>query len=400
VFLNRSSRELNLRLVLAGAPGAGHDRLLRELFAWIPDDSKGSLFAVHGASATLFFDFLPPGLGTIRGFALRLHLYAYEGEAQPGDVAGLLQTADGVIFVHDPAQPERSAAWRAAIEQTLEAAGFEPSKVPYVFAAPGGAVPDPGGRPCVALDAASGTGAPDVIMAATRACLVALKEDRLREWRPGPAKRHETLEFLARARVVGHLSDWLGEVVEEREPLPGFVPEGRPGFIAVVLKPASGAGVVCATAGLGLSEQAPGGPEPRLELVARCPQADLDVVNSLVMLARMVLLAGPDEAAYKAYDTVDLTETGLAHARFVLVPAPGADDHPFPDPQRADDLRFTLALPPGAEAEVAFLQLVPVTARELAFAAERGSRTLLERMAAAGHDPALGWGRGEDASVV
>src|SRR5713101_5335959 len=56
---------------------------------------------------TLFFDFLPLDLGTVRGFKTRFHLYTVPGQVfYEASRKLILKGADGVIFVAD-SQEER-----------------------------------------------------------------------------------------------------------------------------------------------------------------------------------------------------------------------------------------------------------------------------------------------------
>lgn len=137
MFINRSSREINLRVVLFGPSYAGKGTTLRSLYERLPEPARGRLLSVDsGTEHTLFFDFSPPGLGEIRGFRVRLHLYALSGEiAYLASAELVLKNVDGVIFVAD-SQPERletNVYWRAELDRCLRAQGRDPASVPLVF---------------------------------------------------------------------------------------------------------------------------------------------------------------------------------------------------------------------------------------------------------------------------
>jgi len=67
---------------------------------------------------TLFFDFLPLDLGTVRGFKTRFHLYTVPGRFfYEASRKLILKGADGVVFVAD-SQEERltriSKPWKTS----------------------------------------------------------------------------------------------------------------------------------------------------------------------------------------------------------------------------------------------------------------------------------------------
>ena len=85
---------------------------------------------------TLFFDFLPLDLGTIRGFRVRFHLYTVPGQVfYDASRKLILRGADGVVFVAD-SQPERFDANMESVrnlEINLREHGFDLRTMPYVL---------------------------------------------------------------------------------------------------------------------------------------------------------------------------------------------------------------------------------------------------------------------------
>ena len=85
---------------------------------------------------TLFFDFLPLDLGSIRGFKTRFHLYTVPGQVfYDASRRLILRGVDGVILVAD-SQPERLDANLQAIDNLLENLGEEQHDfmtIPYVL---------------------------------------------------------------------------------------------------------------------------------------------------------------------------------------------------------------------------------------------------------------------------
>jgi signal recognition particle receptor subunit beta len=85
---------------------------------------------------TLFFDFLPLDLGTIRGFKTRFHLYTVPGQVfYDASRKLILRGVDGVVFVAD-SQKERADANIEALEnltENLEEHGYNFDSIPYVL---------------------------------------------------------------------------------------------------------------------------------------------------------------------------------------------------------------------------------------------------------------------------
>jgi signal recognition particle receptor subunit beta len=85
---------------------------------------------------TLFFDFLPLELGTVRGFKARFHLYTVPGQVfYDASRKLILKGVDGVVFVAD-SQRERMDAnleslWN--LEENLKSHGYDFSKIPYAL---------------------------------------------------------------------------------------------------------------------------------------------------------------------------------------------------------------------------------------------------------------------------
>jgi len=85
---------------------------------------------------TLFFDFLPLDLGTVRGFRTRFHLYTVPGQVYYDASRKLiLRGVDGVVFVAD-SQEERVDANIEAIDNlvaNLQEHGYDLHQIPYVL---------------------------------------------------------------------------------------------------------------------------------------------------------------------------------------------------------------------------------------------------------------------------
>ena len=85
---------------------------------------------------TLFFDFLPLDLGTVRGFRTRFHLYTVPGQVfYEASRRLILKGADGVVFVAD-SQEERLDANLETLDnlrEHLKDHNLDVNTIPYVL---------------------------------------------------------------------------------------------------------------------------------------------------------------------------------------------------------------------------------------------------------------------------
>src|SRR6476646_8633586 len=74
-FINYASREINCKIVYYGPGLCGKTTNLQYIFDKTNPAAKGKLISLATETdRTLFFDFLPLELGTVRGFKTRFHL--------------------------------------------------------------------------------------------------------------------------------------------------------------------------------------------------------------------------------------------------------------------------------------------------------------------------------------
>ncbi len=136
-FINYSSREINCKLVYYGPGLGGKTTNLQYIFEKTNPQARGKMISLATETErTLFFDFLPLSLGTIRGFRVRFHLYTVPGQVfYDASRKLILKGADGVVFVAD-SQEERMEANIESIENMiahLKEHGYDPDKIPLVI---------------------------------------------------------------------------------------------------------------------------------------------------------------------------------------------------------------------------------------------------------------------------
>jgi hypothetical protein len=101
--LNYNSKELNLKIVYYGTGLCGKTTNLRSVFAAMPSERKGQMMSLATElDQTLFFDFLPIDLGSVKGWKLRFHLFTVPGQIYYNVSRKLvLKNVDGLVFVVD-----------------------------------------------------------------------------------------------------------------------------------------------------------------------------------------------------------------------------------------------------------------------------------------------------------
>ena len=136
-FINFAAREINCKIVYYGAGLGGKTTNLQYIFDKTGEKQKGKMISLATETdRTLFFDFLPLDLGTVRGFKTRFHLYTVPGQVfYDASRKLILRGVDGVVFVAD-SQGERMDANVEALEnlqENLKEHGYDFAKIPYVL---------------------------------------------------------------------------------------------------------------------------------------------------------------------------------------------------------------------------------------------------------------------------
>ncbi len=136
-LINYASREINCKLVYYGPGLGGKTTNLEYIYEKVAPTAKGKLISLATETErTLFFDFLPVDLGTIRGFKTRFHLYTVPGQVYYNASRKLiLKGVDGVVFVAD-SQVERMEANLEAMQNLYDNMvqhGYDLTRLPFVI---------------------------------------------------------------------------------------------------------------------------------------------------------------------------------------------------------------------------------------------------------------------------
>ncbi|MCA1628778.1 MAG: GTPase domain-containing protein [Acidobacteria bacterium] len=136
-FINYASREINCKIVYYGPGLCGKTTNLQYIYDTTAPTAKGKLISLATETdRTLFFDFMPLELGTVRGFKTRFHLYTVPGQVfYDASRKLILKGVDGVVFVADSQEERMDANIEALynLEENLKANGYDLMKIPYVL---------------------------------------------------------------------------------------------------------------------------------------------------------------------------------------------------------------------------------------------------------------------------
>jgi signal recognition particle receptor subunit beta len=136
-MINHAAREINCKLVYYGPGLGGKTTNLEHVYGKVSPGSRGKMISLATETErTLFFDFLPVDLGTIRGFKTRFHLYTVPGQVYYNASRKLiLKGVDGVVFVAD-SQIERMEANIESMQNlydNMAEHGYDLTRMPFVI---------------------------------------------------------------------------------------------------------------------------------------------------------------------------------------------------------------------------------------------------------------------------
>jgi signal recognition particle receptor subunit beta len=136
-MINYASREINCKIVYYGPGLGGKTTNLEHVYGKVKPETRGKLISLATETErTLFFDFLPVDLGTIRGFKTRFHLYTVPGQVYYNASRKLiLKNVDGIVFVGD-SQAERMEANLESMQNlydNMSEYGYDLTQMPFVI---------------------------------------------------------------------------------------------------------------------------------------------------------------------------------------------------------------------------------------------------------------------------
>lgn len=134
---NLKQREIECKLVYYGPGRCGKTTNLEYIYGNYKKQITGDMVSVDTeGDRTLFFDFLPIGLGKIKGCDVKVQLYTVPGQVKYASTRKLvLRGVDGLIFVADSLEVRREKNMLSLkdLNQNLKEYGLSIFKIPLVL---------------------------------------------------------------------------------------------------------------------------------------------------------------------------------------------------------------------------------------------------------------------------
>ncbi|MCG6912257.1 MAG: GTPase domain-containing protein [Deltaproteobacteria bacterium] len=136
-IFNLKKREIECKIVYYGPGRGGKTTNLEYIFKTFRKQVTGEMVSINTeGDRTLFFDFLPMGLGKIKGCEIKVQLYTVPGQVQYSSTRKLvLRGVDGVVFVADSLEVRREKNMISLkdLQGNLKEYGLNIFKVPLVL---------------------------------------------------------------------------------------------------------------------------------------------------------------------------------------------------------------------------------------------------------------------------
>ena len=136
-IFNIKKREIECKIVYYGPGRCGKTTNLEHIFKAYQKQIAGEMVSINTeGDRTLFFDFLPMGLGKIRGCEVRVQLYTVPGQVQYSSTRKLvLRGVDGIVFVADSLQVRREKNMLSLkdLQKNMKEYGLSIFSVPLVL---------------------------------------------------------------------------------------------------------------------------------------------------------------------------------------------------------------------------------------------------------------------------
>lgn len=134
---NPKDRVIECKIVYYGPGRSGKTTNLEYIFKAGKKYTNSELVSINTkGDRTLFFDFLPLGLGKIRGCDVKVQLYTVPGQAKYNSTRKLvLKNVDGVVFVADSLEIRRKENFLSLkdLQQNLVEKNMNIFKIPLVI---------------------------------------------------------------------------------------------------------------------------------------------------------------------------------------------------------------------------------------------------------------------------
>ena len=133
-IFNLKKKEIECKIVYYGPGRCGKTTNIEQIFKTYHKQITGEMVSINTeGDRTLFFDFLPLGLGKIKGCDVRIQLYTVPGQVQYASTRKLvLRGVDGVVFVADSfrVRREKNMISLQDLQKNLKESGMNILKIP------------------------------------------------------------------------------------------------------------------------------------------------------------------------------------------------------------------------------------------------------------------------------
>ncbi len=135
--INLKDRRIDCKIVYYGPGRCGKTSNLQHIHDTFKKEVTGEMISIdtHG-DRTLFFDFLPIGLGKIRGCSVNVQLFTVPGQVKYRSTREMvLRGVDGVVFVADSLaiRREKNMFSLKDLHENLKKMGLRINKIPLVL---------------------------------------------------------------------------------------------------------------------------------------------------------------------------------------------------------------------------------------------------------------------------
>ncbi|OQX27770.1 MAG: gliding motility protein [Desulfobacteraceae bacterium IS3] len=135
--INLKNREIECKIVYYGPGRCGKTTNLEYIFKTFRKQAIGEMVSANTeGDRTLFFDFLPLGLGKIKDYDVRLQLYTVPGQVKYSSTRKMvLREVDGLVFVADSLKIRREKNMLSLkdLHQNLKEYGLNITKIPLIM---------------------------------------------------------------------------------------------------------------------------------------------------------------------------------------------------------------------------------------------------------------------------
>lgn len=135
--VNLKDREIECKIVYYGPGRCGKTTNLEYIFKAFKKQVTGEMVSINTeGDRTLFFDFLPIGLGKINGCDVKVQLFTVPGQQQYSSTRKLvLKGVDGIVFVADSlkVRREKNMISLKDLQQNLKDYGMNIARIPLVI---------------------------------------------------------------------------------------------------------------------------------------------------------------------------------------------------------------------------------------------------------------------------